>query len=202
MRNALTSLALLVVLLLPATVFAQASLTGTVRDASGGVLPGVTVEAASPALIEKVRTAVTDDGGQYRIVDLRPGVYALTFTLPGFSTVVRDKIELTGSQASDSPRLPGLIAGVAAAAVLADKGYDSDANRAAIRRQGAEPCIPPRKNRKEPIPYDRHVYGARNVVERYFGRIKQYRRVATRFDKRARNYLGFVWLATIDFLLA
>ena len=63
MRNALKCLALFVVLLHPATVLAQASLTGTVRDASGGVLPGVTVEAASPALIEKVRSAVTDDTG-------------------------------------------------------------------------------------------------------------------------------------------
>jgi putative transposase len=112
------------------------------------------------------------------------------------------KLELTGSEAADSPHLPGLIAGVKADAVLADKGYDSDANRAAIRKLGAEPCIPSRKNRKEPIAYDRHLYGARNMVERFFGRIKQYRRVATRFDKRARNYLGFVWLATIDFLLA
>lgn len=84
--------------LLPASVFAQATLTGTVRDASGGVLPGVTVEAASPALIEKTRTAVTDGTGQYRIIDLRPGTYALTFTLPGFSTVKRDGIELSGSQ--------------------------------------------------------------------------------------------------------
>ncbi len=73
MRTVLKSLTLLVVLLLPATVFAQASLTGTVRDASGAVLPGVTVEAASPALIEKVRTATTDGSGQYRIVDLRAG---------------------------------------------------------------------------------------------------------------------------------
>ena len=103
MRTALKCLALFVVLLLPATVFAQASLTGTVRDASGGVLPGVTVEAASPALIEKVRSAVTDDTGQYRIIDLRPGTYSLTFTLPGFSTVIRDKIELTGSQTLTIP---------------------------------------------------------------------------------------------------
>src|SRR6188768_681651 len=96
-------LTLLVVLLLPASVFAQASLTGTVRDASGGVLPGVTVEAASPALIEKVRTAVTDDTGQYRIVDLRPGTYALTFTLPGFNTVKREGIELLGSSTLTIP---------------------------------------------------------------------------------------------------
>ena len=61
---------------------ANGSIAGVVKDASGAVLPGVTVEAASPALIEKVRTAVTDGQGLYRIVDLRPGVYTVTFTLP------------------------------------------------------------------------------------------------------------------------
>src|SRR5687767_3503520 len=102
MRTALKSLALLI-LLLPAPVFAQASLTGTVRDGSGGVLPGVTVEASSPALIQKTRTAVTDGSGQYRIVDLVPGTYSLTFTLPGFSSVKRDGIELTGNQTLTIP---------------------------------------------------------------------------------------------------
>src|SRR3989441_4642776 len=71
------------------------SIAGVVRDATGAVLPGVTVEAASPALIEKVRTVITDNEGQYKIVDLRPGTYAVTFTLPGFSIVKRDGIELT-----------------------------------------------------------------------------------------------------------
>ena len=66
----------------PATAFAQASITGVVKDTSGAVLPGVTVEASSPALIEKVRTAVTDGSGQYRITELRPGAYTVTFT-PG-----------------------------------------------------------------------------------------------------------------------
>jgi transposase len=112
------------------------------------------------------------------------------------------KLKLTGANAADSPHLPDLIAGVVTDAVLADKGYDSDANRAAIRAQGATPCIPPRTNRKEPIPYDRHLYRERNVVELYFGRIKQYRRVATRYDKKARNYLGFVWVASIAIMLA
>src|SRR2546422_6933239 len=98
MRTATTCLAFVVLLLLPVPLFAQASVTGTVRDASGAVLPGVTVEASSPALIEKTRTAVTDGSGQYRIVDLRPGTYSLTFTLPGFNTLKRDGIELTGSQ--------------------------------------------------------------------------------------------------------
>jgi transposase len=111
-------------------------------------------------------------------------------------------LKLTGAEAADSPHLPGLIAGLKTEAVLADKGYDSDANRTAIRAQGAEPCIPPRSNRKAVIPYDRHLYKERNVVERFFGRIKQYRRVATRFDKKAANYLGFVWLASIGIMLA
>ncbi len=83
--------------LVPSVVYAQASIAGVVKDASGAVLPGVTVEAASPALIEKVRSVVTDDSGQYRIVDLRPGTYSVTFTLTGFSIVKREGIELTGS---------------------------------------------------------------------------------------------------------
>jgi hypothetical protein len=87
----------LIVLLMPATAFAQASITGVVRDASGAVLPGVTVEAASPALIERVRATVTNDTGQYRIENLRPGTYSVTFALAGFSTVKRDAIELQGS---------------------------------------------------------------------------------------------------------
>ena len=98
MRTHAKYLVLFAVLLFPTSAFAQASLTGTVRDASGGVLPGVTVEAASPVLIEKVRTAVTDDTGQYRIVDLRPGTYRVTFTLSGFSTIVRDGVEVAGTQ--------------------------------------------------------------------------------------------------------
>ena len=78
-----------------AQVADSASIAGVVRDASGAVLPGVTVEAASPVLIDKVRTVVTDGQGLYRIVDLRPGTYTVTFTLPGFSTLRRDGLELT-----------------------------------------------------------------------------------------------------------
>ncbi len=72
-----------------------AAIAGSVRDGSGAVMPGVTVEAASPALIEKVRTVVTDDKGEYKIVDLRPGVYSVTFSLTGFSTVKREGVELS-----------------------------------------------------------------------------------------------------------
>jgi hypothetical protein len=88
--------ALFCLLILPAASFAQAALTGVVKDASGAVLPGVTVEAASPVLIEKIRSVTTDGTGQYRIVDLRTGTYAVTFTLPGFSTVRRDGVVLSG----------------------------------------------------------------------------------------------------------
>ncbi|MEQ1729983.1 MAG: carboxypeptidase-like regulatory domain-containing protein, partial [Vicinamibacterales bacterium] len=91
---------LFTVVLTPCLAFAQASITGSVKDASGAILPGVTVEAASPALIEKVRTVTTDGTGQYSIVDLRPGVYSVTFTLAGFSTVKREGIELAGSFAA------------------------------------------------------------------------------------------------------
>jgi carboxypeptidase family protein len=81
----------------PAAAFAQASIVGLVKDASGAVLPGVTVEAASPVLSEKVRSVVTDGTGHYRIESLRPGTYTVTFTLPGFSTVKREGIELAGT---------------------------------------------------------------------------------------------------------
>ena len=80
--------------LLPTVAYAQAQIVGAVRDESGGVLPGVTVEAASPAIIEKVRTAVTDDQGRYRIEALRPGIYKLTFSLTGFSTVARENVDV------------------------------------------------------------------------------------------------------------
>ena len=88
---------LVVILFTAPAAYAQASITGVARDSSGAVLPGVTVEASSPALIEKVRSVVTSGTGQYAIVDLRPGTYTVTFTLPGFNTVRREGIELTGN---------------------------------------------------------------------------------------------------------
>ena len=95
-----TTFALMAFLLMPAATYAQGSIAGSVRDSSGAVLPGVTVEASSPALIEKTRAVVTDGTGQYKIVDLRPGTYAVTFALSGFSTVKREGIELAGSFAA------------------------------------------------------------------------------------------------------
>src|SRR6186997_634651 len=83
--------------LAPSIAHAQASIAGVVRDASGAVLPGATVEASSPVLIEKVRSVSTDGTGQYQIVNLRPGLYTVTFSLSGFTSVRRENIELTGS---------------------------------------------------------------------------------------------------------
>src|ERR1051325_11296081 len=85
------------VVLAPIAAYAQASVTGVVKDSSGAVLPGVTVEVASPALIEKTRSTVTDGSGLYQIISLPPGTYTVTFSLQGFSTYKRDGIELTGS---------------------------------------------------------------------------------------------------------
>jgi hypothetical protein len=90
-------IALLSLVLMPSVVLAQASIVGTVRDASGAVLPGVTVEASSPALIEKTRSVVSNGVGQYAIQDLRPGTYSVAFTLQGFGPVKRDGIELAGT---------------------------------------------------------------------------------------------------------
>ena len=86
--------------LLPVAASAQSAFSGLVRDTSGAVLPGVNVEAASPVLIEKTRTVVSDAGGRYTIADLRPGTYKLTFTLQGFATFVRDGVELAGNTTS------------------------------------------------------------------------------------------------------
>ena len=101
MRKALRQHAILLLVFglasMPSVSTAQVlgTVTGTVRDASGAVLPGVTIEASSPALIEKVRAAVTDGAGQYRIINLPPGAYVITFTLTGFSTVRREGVDLS-----------------------------------------------------------------------------------------------------------
>lgn len=99
MRRLLLSVATVcaAALLVPATASAQAAISGVVKDSSGAALPGVTVEAASPALIERVRTVVTDAAGQYRILDLSPGTYDVTFTMSGFKTVRRPGIILEGT---------------------------------------------------------------------------------------------------------
>src|SRR4026209_2412322 len=90
-------LTLVFIIFAPMPGFAQSSIAGVVTDASNAVLPGVTVEASSPALIEKVRTVTTDENGRFQVVDLRPGVYNITFTLAVFKSVVREGLSLTAT---------------------------------------------------------------------------------------------------------
>src|ERR1700730_3995041 len=94
-RASLVGMLYLVTLQTAAVAQTGGTIAGVVRDTSGAVMPGVTVEAASPALIEKVKSVVSDAQGQYKIVDLRPGTYLVTFSLPGFATVKREGLELT-----------------------------------------------------------------------------------------------------------
>lgn len=115
MKHLLFSLILLV---LPVAVFAQATLTGTVREVSGSVLPGVQVEAKSPALGEDSRSTVTNTAGQFTIAGLPPGRYSLTFRLSGFTTTTSDDIELSGTETVTMPPIamsvdvtPFLVAG-------------------------------------------------------------------------------------------
>jgi transposase len=108
---------------------------------------------------------------------------------------------LTPGQEADINQGAALIEGLDAEAVLGDKGYDSDAFVSRIQSGGAEAVIPPRANRKEPREYDENVYKERNKVERFINLIKQYRRVATRYEKTARNFLAFIQVASIMVLL-
>ena len=107
------------------------------------------------------------------------------------------RFTLTAGQRHDITQGPTLIAGHTCEYVIADAAYDSDTFRAEITAQGAAAVIRPRKSRVEDRPYDKVVYKLRNVIERFFHRLKQYRRVATRYDKYAVRYLGFVYFAAI-----
>lgn len=104
-------------------------------------------------------------------------------------------------QRNDITKAHELIEGFEPEAVIADKGYDADHLREAVLAREAEPIIPPKSNRKNPPDYDRTLYKERNLVERFFNKLKQFRRVATRYDKLLANYRGFVMLAAIAILL-
>ena len=107
------------------------------------------------------------------------------------------RFTLTAGQRHDITQTSTLIADYKSDYVIADASYDSNAFRAEIAAEGSEAVIRPRKSRVEDIPYDKGVYKLRNVIERFFHRLKQYRRVATRYDKYAIRYLGFVYFAAI-----
>ena len=110
-------------------------------------------------------------------------------------------VHLTAGQAADVKQADTLLADARPAVVIADKGYDSQALVNRINARGAEAVIPSRSNRKEPRMIDRERYKDRNLAERFWGKAKQFRRVATRYEKTARNFLGFVHVAAIVFLL-
>ena len=105
------------------------------------------------------------------------------------------RLVLTPGQCGDAPLAPTLLEGLAPRRVLADKAYDSNALRALIASMSAEAVIPCNPTRKRPIPYDFEAYKMRNTVERCFNKLKHFRRIATRFDRRAVNFLSFIHLA-------
>jgi transposase len=111
------------------------------------------------------------------------------------------KLLLTPGQAADVTQAKALIQDIPIEIVIGDKGYDSRAVVEEIEAQGAEPVIPSRKNCKEPRKYDQDRYKDRNLVERFWFKLKQYRRVATRYEKTARNFMGFILVASIMVLL-
>jgi transposase len=128
----------------------------------------------------------------------------------GFGTKIHARVSglglpvtvvLTPGQAADVSQAEALMEGIPAEVVIADKGYDSQAVVERIEAQGAEAVIPSRKNNKEQRRYDRERYKDRNLAERFWRRVKEYRRVATRYEKTARNFLGFVLVASIMVLL-
>lgn len=109
---------------------------------------------------------------------------------------------LSAGQVADIVEAAALIEGIEAQSVIADKGYDADAFIAAIESQGAQAVIPPRSNRLTQRAYDRHLYKDRNLVERFFNRLKQFRRIATRYEKLSQNFMSmlnlacaYIWLA-------
>ncbi len=128
----------------------------------------------------------------------------------GFSTKIHIAVDalgnpveliLTGGQGADVTQAEPLINAHEAGAYILDKAYDSDAVIQAARQQGGEAVIPPKKNRKVPRGYDKHLYKGRKEVEWFINLLKQYRRVATRYEKTARNFLGFVHVASAMILL-
>jgi transposase len=101
---------------------------------------------------------------------------------------------LSAGQAHDVTQAQALLAGVPAKCVVADKAYDAAALRQAIGQAGAKCVIPPRANRREPIRWSKAIYRHRNLVERFFCRIKHFRRIATRYEKLAERFVSFICL--------
>ena len=140
-----------------------------------------------------------------------PSARALGRSRGGLSTKIHTAVDalgnplrwrLTGGEVADITQANTVIEGLRAGAVIGDKGYDANALVARINATGAQAVIPPRSNRTEQRAYDRHLYKDRNLVERFFSRLKQFRRIATRYEKLARNFTSmlnlvcaYIWLA-------
>ena len=156
-------------LLLSAPVLAQdTGLVGVVKDATGGVLPGVTVESASPALIEKVRSVTTDEQGQYRIIDLRPGAYVVTFSLTGFTTVKREGIDL---QAGFTATVNGELRVGGVEETIIVSGQSSTVDVISVRRQtvlsnDTLASLPSQRSPQSFVPYLPGVVGGLGDVGR------------------------------------
>ena len=106
------------------------------------------------------------------------------------------RFALTGGQASDGPQAIPLLEGIETGAVIADKGYESNRILAFIRSTGATAVIPPKSNRKEPWEYDKELYRERNLIERAFNKLKHWRRIATRYDRRSIYFLSALYLVS------
>ena len=111
------------------------------------------------------------------------------------------QVILTPGQVHDVTQADALMDDVEVTLTIADKAYDSDAFVALLGKQQSEAVIPSRKNRKQPREYDKHWYKMRNVIERTFNWLKRYRRLATRYEKTAKNFLGFFQLGCVLMLL-
>lgn len=102
---------------------------------------------------------------------------------------------LTAGQAHDCPQAEPLLKGIFAGFVIADKAYDSNSLRELIKRMGAEAVIPSKSNRTQPPEFDKEVYKNRNLIERFFNKLKQFRRIATRYDKLSRRFAAFILIS-------
>ena len=128
----------------------------------------------------------------------------------GFSTKLHAEVDalgnpvqfvLTGGERADISQAEVLIDGIRFEILLADKGYCSEKLMNHVEEKGAKYCVPPKKNSKQPWDYDKVIYKERNAVERFFSFLKQFRRIATRYEKTAQNYLSMVYFASSIILL-
>ena len=154
------------------------------------------LRSCGPARVQRVPRK--KNGGQAaEALGRSPGGFTPKLHAAVSDTFLPLRFILTAGACHDVRRAPALIAGCTYAAVIADAAYDSDAFRAEIVAEGGVAGVRPRRNRVQDRPYDKESYKLRNVIERFFHRLKQYRRVAARYDKYADRYLGFVYFAAL-----